>query len=248
MCLAVNQRNEGPLQAMFEHWAGGGLLLEGWNPAAKLRAHEFPRLPLLADPQSPLGRTGMGPCFLGTWGLVPSYLPARDAADALKADELRRMTFNARIETIFEKPSFRAAAPNQRCLLPVNAFWEYQHLDRHGNPDPFGKVTKPYLVRLADSEVMLLAGLWSVWNTEVTFTIVTKPANTLMTRIHNAKQRMPVVLRPGEPAAELWLSGGGPGELESFAQPRDDDGLVADEVLATTAPKPPKPTQGDLFG
>jgi putative SOS response-associated peptidase YedK len=148
------------------------------------------------------------------------------------------MTFNARIETLFEKPSFRAAAPAQRCLLAVNGFWEYQHLDRSGALDPEGKVTRPYVVRLASSEVMLLGGLWTEWNGQLTFTIVTKPANTLMSRIHNAKQRMPVIVPDAD--AERWLAGGGPRELEPFAEPRDDDGLVADDMGV--------PSQGDLFG
>ena len=102
-------------------------------------------------------------------------------------------------------------------------------------------MTKPYVVRLADSEVMLLGGLWSVWNNQLTFTIVTKPANTLMNRIHNAKQRMPVIVPEAD--AERWLAGGGPRELENFAEPRDDDGLVAEEA----ATRPPA-AQGDLFG
>jgi putative SOS response-associated peptidase YedK len=97
---------------------------------------------------------------------------------------------------------------------------------------------------------MLLGGLWSRWKGELTFTVVTKPANTLMSRVHNAKQRMPVIVSPAE--AEKWLAGGGTRELEAFAFPRDDDGLAADEVERPKSPPkstgPAEPAQGDLFG
>ncbi len=219
MCLAVNQADKQELLRRIQAWANGELLLDGWEPSEKMAAHALPRLPvLLAD----------GGVALAAWGLIPDT-----------------MTFNARIETIFEKPSFRQAAPRQRCLIPVNAFWEYQHLDKAGHPDPEGKATKPFLIRLADDKVMLLGGLWSRWKGALTMTVVTKPANPLMSRIHNAKQRMPVIVSPAE--AERWLAGGGTRELEAFALPRDD-GLVAQEVERPQ--RPPKnsgPAQGSLF-
>ncbi len=218
MCLAVNQADKHELLRRLQAWADGVLLLEGWAPEARMQAHALPRLPLMLAGKR---------VELAAWGLIPDT-----------------MTFNARIETIFEKPSFRVAAPRQRCLIPVNAFWEYQHLDKAGNPDPVGKATKPFLIRLADDRVMLLGGLWSRWRGQLTMTVVTKPANALMSRIHNAKQRMPVIVSPAE--AEQWLAGGGTRELEAFALPREDN-LVADEVQKPAPAPPPGPLQGSLF-
>ena len=41
-----------------------------------------------------------------------------------------------------------------------------------------------------------------------TYTIITRPANELMATIHNTKQRMPYILKPGDEKA--WLAGAPP--------------------------------------
>ena len=51
------------------------------------------------------------------WGLIPSWA---------KDDKIAQHTFNARAETIAEKPSFRAAFKRRRCLVPMNAFFEWR--------------------------------------------------------------------------------------------------------------------------
>ena len=51
------------------------------------------------------------------WGLIPSWS---------KDDKIAQHTFNARAETIAEKPSFRAAFKRRRCIVPVSAFFEWR--------------------------------------------------------------------------------------------------------------------------
>ncbi|HCW73408.1 MAG TPA: hypothetical protein DHM90_05960, partial [Clostridiaceae bacterium] len=52
----------------------------------------------------------------------------------------KKLVFNARSESIFEKPMFRKAAAENRCLVPANLFYEWQgkekikHMVR--TPDP----------------------------------------------------------------------------------------------------------------
>ena len=135
---------------------------------------------------------------LGTfrWGLVPSW--AKDPA-------IGNRLINARAEGITAKPAFRAAVARRRCIIPADAFYEWQ---RRTNRDgkPVGKL--PYAVRRRDGQPMAFAGLWEVWRADDqpdsellrTCVIVTTAANEIMAPIHD---RMPVVLAPGDWAA--WL-------------------------------------------
>lgn len=131
------------------------------------------------------------------WGLMPSW--AKDKTS------IGTSTLNARLETIREKPSFRDYVPN-RCLVLADGFFEWQWLD------PAGKKKQKYLLQLPDAEPFGLAGLYNHWTDpetgEVlqTFTVITTQANELMSKIHNSKQRMPILVRPSE--EETWLSGG----------------------------------------
>ena len=119
------------------------------------------------------------------WGLIPHW-----CKDVEQAYKISSMTINARSETIFEKPSFRDSARSKRCLIALDGYYEYMHLNKR---------KYPFFVQLKDSP-MVVAGLWSEWvNQETgkikkTSTMVTTEANDLLKLVHNTKQRMPVVL------------------------------------------------------
>tara|TARA_R110002072_G_scaffold23949_1_gene81844 strand:+ start:25232 stop:25999 length:768 start_codon:yes stop_codon:yes gene_type:complete len=136
---------------------------------------------------------------VATWGLVPHWV--RDE------EQLRKQwnnTLNARGETIFEKPSFRTAAANNRCVVFIDGFYEHHHYQ--------GK-TYPFFIYRKSNKPMALAGLWSEWKNPETggilnsFTLVTTTGNSLMARIHNNPKlkgpRMPLIL-PQELENE-WL-------------------------------------------
>ena len=133
------------------------------------------------------------------WGLVPSWVK-----DDVQKNIFWNKTINARGETIFEKPSFKAAAKSRHCIVYVDGFFEHHHYK--GKTYPF------YIYRL-DKEPMPLAGLYDEWiNKESgkvvnTFTVVTTKANSLMTKIHNnpklTEPRMPVILK--DAAVDRWL-------------------------------------------
>ncbi|GGO41782.1 hypothetical protein GCM10008949_53020 [Deinococcus humi] len=53
----------------------------------------------------------------GAWCPVP----ARMSLDEAK----RYATFNARVESLQDKPMFRAAFQTQRCVIPLAGFWEW---------------------------------------------------------------------------------------------------------------------------
>ncbi len=145
--------------------------------------------------------TNRSPIFpeVATWGLVPHWV--RDK------EQLKKQwnnTLNARGETIFEKPSFRTAAKNNRCIIYVDGFYEHHHYS--------GKAY-PFFVHRKDKQPMALAGLWSEWTDPEdggilnTFAIVTTTGNPMMAKIHNnpklKEPRMPVIL-PIE-LEEKWL-------------------------------------------
>ena len=109
-------------------------------------------------------------------------------------------------------PAYRHAwATDRRCLVPASSFVEWQVVAG-------SRRKQPWLVYFADRRQMAFAGLWEYSHTEgggrvESCTIVTAPANALMTEIHNTRKRMPVVLE-GRFEQDAWLGRherGGPG-------------------------------------
>ncbi len=121
------------------------------------------------------------------WGLLPYW--AKDAKSV-------RQPINARGETLATSPMFRDAFARRRCLVPADAFYEWQALDG---------AKLPWAIARADGQPMAFAGLWEGWRgsdgTVIrSFTIVTTSANQALRPLH---ERMPVVLEPSE--WPLWL-------------------------------------------
>jgi putative SOS response-associated peptidase YedK len=122
------------------------------------------------------------------WGLVPFW--ARDAKIGLS-------TINARAEEAATKPAFREALKKRRCLVPADAYYEWQRLD--------AKTKQPFVIALKSGEPYAFAGLWESWRPKdgeplETFTILTTDPNGVMEPIHN---RMPVILDPRD--FDRWL-------------------------------------------
>jgi putative SOS response-associated peptidase YedK len=153
------------------------------------RAFANPLIPVIpaADP---------GRAELMQWGLIPSWV--RDSA---MADRIRKGTYNARAETVHEKPSFREPFNKGRCLVLAHGFFEWQHIKGE-------KI--PWYIRLKNDAPFAFAGLADTWTDPVTgevirtCTIVTTRANPLMEKIHNTQKRMPVILSPD--SEKKWIS------------------------------------------
>jgi putative SOS response-associated peptidase YedK len=136
--------------------------------------------------------TGMREIVLMRWGLVPYW--SKDAKIAYS-------TINAKAETVTTAPAFREAFKRRRCLVPADAFYEWQKLDpRH---------KQPFAIALASREPYGFAGLWERWRdsetreTLETFSIITTDPNQLVAPLHN---RMPVIIERKDYAR--WLGGG----------------------------------------
>jgi putative SOS response-associated peptidase YedK len=155
------------------------------------------------------------------WGLIPSWVKSSESAE-----EIRFKTFNARADSVDTKPSFSSSFTSKRCIVPVAGFFEWQH-------SASGKI--PWYIFRADKDIMSLAGLWSEWtDTDSgellnTFTVVTTDANELMSKIHNSKKRMPVIIEKG--SEKLWLDNrSGKEELKKLLEPYKEDILDAHTI------------------
>ena len=120
------------------------------------------------------------------WGMIPSWSNSFDSKYA---------TFNARIETVDEKPTFRNAWKKaQRCLIPMAGYYEWT--GAKGSKQPF-------YISDRDTGGMVVAGLYESWGeNQLSCTILTMPANDELAHIH---PRMPIMLTPD--TADDWLSG-----------------------------------------
>ena len=111
---------------------------------------------------------------------------------------------------------------NNRCLILVNGFHEWKHLDEKG------KNKEQYLIKVKDQPIFAIGGLYNIWNDPETgkeiptVTVVTTQANELMAEIHNTKQRMPILLN--KQVQYRWLDDI---PIQDFAFPNYEDELEA---------------------
>ncbi len=152
------------------------------------------------------------------WGLIPFWVK-----DIEQADKIRAQTLNARSETVFEKPSFRLSIHKKRCLVISTGFFEWHD---------FNKKKYPYFIHLKEIEIFALAGIYSQWVNKLTgeilntFSILTTSANPLMAKIHNSKERMPLILSP-ETEHEWLNSDLSDKQIKSFFPAIDDTKMEA---------------------
>jgi len=122
------------------------------------------------------------------WGLVPSWA---------KDPKIGSRMINARAETVATSPAFRDSFRRRRCIVPADAFYEWQRM---------AGTRQPYAIRRWDGQPLAFAGVWSSWRVPElpeplrTFAIITTTPNELMAELHD---RMPVIL-PRD-AWSLWL-------------------------------------------
>ena len=125
------------------------------------------------------------------WGLVPGWWK--------KPLKQVPATFNARRESVAEKPMFRdALKAGRRCIIPISGFYEWATL-------PDGK--QPFFISGRDTPVLAVAGLHARWHspegeTIQSCTMIVQSANPFMAVIHD---RMPVFLDPEDIGG--WLTG-----------------------------------------
>jgi putative SOS response-associated peptidase YedK len=141
------------------------------------------------------------------WGFQPFW-----TEEALEGAP--RSWINARAETAAASPAFGPALRSTRCVIPADAFYEW---DRSVKP------RQPYAIGPArDGEMLAMAGIWSRSRAlGVTAAILTTRPNELVASIHN---RMPVIL-PRD-FLDAWLDPSATlAELEPMLAPAPDESL-----------------------
>lgn len=125
------------------------------------------------------------------WGLIPGWWKK-----SLK--EANFATFNARAETVTEKPFFRNAFKQTRCLIPATGYYEWRDT-------PGGK--QPYYFTRVDGNIITFAGLWDEWKNPDTgdilksCTMIIAEPNKFVAEVHD---RMPVILEKSQ--WRKWLT------------------------------------------
>jgi putative SOS response-associated peptidase YedK len=122
------------------------------------------------------------------WGLIPHWS---------KDKTISHHTFNARLETLTQKPSFRTAFKTKRCLIVASGFYEWHQA---------GTDKTPYYIHHQDNTPLALAGLWDCWVNKQngerieSCSIITRPAAEPVSKIH---KRMPAIL--DHEHFDVWL-------------------------------------------
>jgi len=154
--------------------------------------------------------TQMVPAFTGEggfamrWGLVPSWS---------KEPTTKYATFNARAESVTDKPTFRQAwKQSNTCLIPAIGYYEWK--GAKGNK-------QPYFIRPEDDAPLVMAGLWETWQQDHSYlscTIITQPSSGALEELHS---RMPLMLSHAQ--AEQWLHDGTAVFEQLLAEPYIDN-------------------------
>jgi len=209
MCFSVNVNL---IKEELEHRYGATLIdPDKYRPSYYYHAFGLPEMPAICSGTS-------SKIHLLKWGLIPSHTKNIDEANII-----RYKTFNARAESVDQKPSFSSSFKTRRCIIPVKGFYEWQHM---------GKEKLPWFIYHAENEILSLAGLYDEWienkTGEVfqTFSVVTTDANDLMAEIHNSARRMPAILDKSSETRWIDLSASS-SELLGLLKPSPSEILKA---------------------
>lgn len=136
------------------------------------------------------------------WGFIPHWYKKPNGGPLL---------INARAETIAEKPAFRSACRERRCLIPISGFYEWTRLE--------DGTRLPWYIH--SEEPLALASIWQDWENQDeshrTCAVVTTGANAPMSEIHH---RMPVIVPKDQWG--LWLGEEGKGAARLMHAAPDD--------------------------
>jgi putative SOS response-associated peptidase YedK len=163
----------------------------GWAPIVRATPHGLARgvIETQKDDDADESHAPDHEAVWAVFGLIPQW--AKDT-------KICRSTYNARSETVADKPSFKAAwARHQHCIVPAESITE---------PDYATGKAVPTRIACADGLPMGIAGLWSTWTNEQgqqthSFTMLTINAqdHAVMNRFHKPddEKRMVVILPRG---------------------------------------------------
>lgn len=122
---------------------------------------------------------------IASWGLIAPW--SKDRSDALRSQS---QAINARSESVHEKPTFRNAFRQRRCLVPASGYYEWAtELGRY-------KTKQPVFISRDDDKLLAFAGIFDRWISpdgefRDSVAIITRDAVGELAKVHN---RMPLFL------------------------------------------------------
>lgn len=162
------------------------------------------------EPPADSGKLDLWPGYLGSFirrhphaDVGDDAVPQREALNGLFGlvphwshdTKITRHTYNARSETVAQKPSFREAWKRaQHCVIPAQAFYE---------PDWRSGKAIPTRIERTDGEPLGIAGLWASWKSpkgelvySYTMLTINADSHSLMNHFHKPtdEKRMIVIL------------------------------------------------------
>jgi putative SOS response-associated peptidase YedK len=144
------------------------------------------------------------------WGLIPHYELGANAKEYYKKTLPYGSGLNARSENLFESNNYKNSVYTKRCVIPVDGFYETHSAKKNGKD-----FNVPFYFHRKNEGMIHLAGIYAVTQDKmVSFTVLTKAATPLFAKIHNKKQRRPVILNDDD--VDRWL----------------DDTIREDDILA----------------
>lgn len=122
---------------------------------------------------------------IASWGLIAPW--SKNSTDALRSQS---QAINARSESVHEKPTFRNAFRQRRCLVPASGYYEWAtELGRY-------KTKQPVFISRDDEKLLAFAGIFDRWispegEIRDSVAIITRDAIGDLAKVHN---RMPLFL------------------------------------------------------
>lgn len=122
---------------------------------------------------------------IASWGLIAPW--SKNLNDALRSQS---QAINARSESVHEKPTFRNAFRQRRCLVPASGYYEWAtELGRY-------KTKQPVFISRDDEKLLAFAGIFDRWispegEIRDSVSIITRDAIGDLAKVHN---RMPLFL------------------------------------------------------
>ena len=136
---------------------------------------------MLIIPQE--GPSALAPAL---WGIIPNNKKPEQITDYYKEAVRYGGGLNAQSEKLFDHFIYKHSVFTRRCIIPVSGFFEpHEHKGKK----------YPFHIKHKEEDVLSLAGLYTILENVVTFTILTKKASPLFAKIHNKKNRQPVILQ-----------------------------------------------------
>lgn len=161
-----------------------------FSPIIHINGFSHPKVPVI------IAHETENKAIISTWGLIPEWISSE-----IKARKIQQSTLNARCETIFEKPSFKYAAKHHRCIVPATGYFEWKHFDKR---------KYPHYIFSKSNTIISFAGIYTEWGLNLgkksfhTFSILTKPANALLSKVNNMSKRMPILISKCN--EQTWLN------------------------------------------